>query len=565
MHITILFAKHHRASWALLTASILWLHGWQASIAGESVVKESEASSDVITGLLFNEDDTEFFSDRNPETVSEADIDAMVDFYADAGVKVFMCAVVGERTSYDSAVWETYWDDYDPNGPDDQPRIRNILPEELDEYRQVLDVFAELDRQGVDYPARVIQRCRQRGIRPWLSVRMNDCHGLDTNQTPWPSKFMRDHADLARVPYQQFGRADLAMNHGLVEIRNRYKIVIEEMLERYNMDGLELDFCRQPLLFATGRELEGGKQLTDWMSQIHELVVQAEKRHGHSIHLGVRVPSRPETCRNLGLDVMKWVREDWIDLVVANGCALATSTDFNTPVAVWRELLRPYGVALAGGIEPSATSCFLGRGKGLKIKKLDPPLVTGAATAFLHGGADAVYLFNFFRRSMPGRHPDWHDETIREMFTDLNSLETLDSRHRRHIVTYREITAPGELVARRPIDQPGEISFVDAALPAKGHYGIFRLQTGPKPLGRKVQVVLELLNSRDSNITIRTNGEPCQLADREADGDLLRFDVPEKALADEAHVIEVYSDAKRGPPFTITWVEMDIAAKEPKD
>ena len=101
-----------------------------------------------ITGLIFNEDDTEFFSNHIPSAVTGEDIDRMVNFYADAGVKVFMCAVVGERTTYDSDVWESYWDDYDPNGPDDQPRLRGILPEELDEYRQTFDTSRRHLRAG---------------------------------------------------------------------------------------------------------------------------------------------------------------------------------------------------------------------------------------------------------------------------------------------------------------------------------------------------------------------------------------------------------------------------------
>ena len=157
---------------------------------------------------------------------------------------------------------------------------------------------------------------------------------------------------------------------------------------------------------------------------------------------------------------------------------------------------------------------------------------------------------------MPARHPSWTDKSIRDTFADLNSLEVLATRHRRHVVTYREITAPGELVARQTIIEPGEISFVDAALPARGNYGIFRLQTGPKPTGRKVQVVLGLKEGRDSVVSVRVNGVLCSPAAREEGGGRLHFDVPEEARSDEAHVIEVYAD---GPQFTITWVEMDVA------
>ncbi len=40
---------------------------------------------------------------------------------AGAGVTVFLCNTNARRTNYRSRVWESYWDGYDPAGPDDQP------------------------------------------------------------------------------------------------------------------------------------------------------------------------------------------------------------------------------------------------------------------------------------------------------------------------------------------------------------------------------------------------------------------------------------------------------------
>ena len=41
--------------------------------------------------------------------------------------------------------------------------------------------------EGVDYPARVIQRCRHHGISPWISLRMNDVHENDNLDHPFHS------------------------------------------------------------------------------------------------------------------------------------------------------------------------------------------------------------------------------------------------------------------------------------------------------------------------------------------------------------------------------------------
>ena len=517
------------------------------------------AQQRVVSGLMFNVDDAYFFTAQDPKTVSGKDIDKMVDFYADMGVREFVCNVSGQLTNYDSKVWQSFWEGYDPEGPDDQPYLSGLLPEDLPSYRKRLDTFLAIHRQGVEYPARIVRRCRERDMSVWLSVRMNDSHGLEKSAHPGVSHFIRENVHLRRVSYQRFNRADGALDFVHEEVRDKYLALVQEVTQRYDMDGLELDFCRHPAFFGIGRELDGSRLMTEFVGKVYTLVEAAARRRGHPIHFGIRIPSQPETARNIGLDVMDWVERGWIDLVVVNGSGVATSTDFNMPIRLWRDLLEPYGVALAGCSEASVAACHRAGLQGAQVKPIDPAMLTGAATAFLHGGSDAVYLFNMFLRFS---RPEWTDDVVRETLTAMNSLEALDELHRRHVLTYREITAPGELIMRPPIMSPGELSFVDAALPARGKYGIFRLQTGPKPVDRKVQVVLETRGCRSSEISIRVNGVPCDLATKEADGDRLLFDVPEHARTDEAHVIEVYANLVVGPPFTIVWVEIDIAAKE---
>ena len=67
---------------------------------------------------------------------------------------------------------------------------------------------------------------------------------------------MRENAHLSRVRYQKHIRADRALDFAHAEVRERYRILLEEMLSRYDMDGIELDFCRHPLFFGIGRELD---------------------------------------------------------------------------------------------------------------------------------------------------------------------------------------------------------------------------------------------------------------------------------------------------------------------
>ncbi len=83
-----------------------------------------------------------------------------MDGIAGAGVTVFLCDVNARRTNYRSRVWDAYWDGYDPAGPDDQPFLAPIPRADVAAYRKGIGNMLAVYQQGVDYPARVIQRCR---------------------------------------------------------------------------------------------------------------------------------------------------------------------------------------------------------------------------------------------------------------------------------------------------------------------------------------------------------------------------------------------------------------------
>ena len=91
-------------------------------------------------------------------------IEHHLDVIAGAGVTVLFCNTNARRTNYRSDVWEAFWDGYDPQGPDDQPFLAPIPESDRRQFRKLIHNMLEVHRQGVDYPARIIQRCRHHGI-----------------------------------------------------------------------------------------------------------------------------------------------------------------------------------------------------------------------------------------------------------------------------------------------------------------------------------------------------------------------------------------------------------------
>ncbi len=402
--------------------------------------------------LYYNQDCTDFFWTRDvpPGQAGEA-IDRYVDEIANAGVTVFLCNSNARRTNYRSRVWDAFWDGYAPDGPDDQPFLSSIPKGEIPAYRKGIGNMLKVHQQGVDYPGRVIQRCRFRNISPWISLRMNDCHYNDIPNHPFHGGFWRDNPQLQRK--NSPGYFATCLDYALPEVREFYLALVQETLDRYDLDGLELDFMREPYLFSAKEEAPGTVILTEWLRQVRQRVQAAAAKRGHPIRLGVRVPSRPETAKAMGLDAVSWANEGLVDLLVVT--PRWATLEYDLPIAQWRQLLGKANVTLVGGLEilyrpvPSGSP-----------SQVSPELALGAATLVLSEGADAVYLFNYFP-------PTFSPSVYQSMLRSMTSLDFLSKLPRRVGITYRDITGPGESYK--------------APLPAIGQKIVLSMKLGPAP------------------------------------------------------------------------------------
>ncbi len=425
-----------------------------------------------MTGLIENEDCTDIFYNATfAEGDAAEEIDRYVDVIAGAGVTTLLCNTNARRTNYRSDVWESFWDGYDPDGPDDQPFFASLPEGQRKGYRKLIHNMYEAHRQGVDYPARVVDRCRHHGVSPWISLRMNDVHCNDNLNHPFHSELWQKPEFFRKGHPGYFARG---LDYAHPEVREKYMALVKETLDRYDIDGLELDFMREPYLFSKGEEKAGGKILTAWIREVRGLVDQAATRRKHPIRLGVRVPCKPSIAVGLGLDAPTWTRQRLVDLVTV--APRWRTMTFDLPIREWRELLGD-DVTLAGGLEvryhphPHAS-----------VVLMDPENAVGAAVAVLADGADVVYLFNYFQNAR------WPLAQYQTLLSKFASLEELSKLPRRHAVTVPEISVPG---------QP-----THPALPAAGEAHSFNLPLGPKPPANwETEVVLELASQGRGSAT----------------------------------------------------------------
>lgn len=517
------FSEKRNPNRALVLALGLWF------IAGASL------GAPPAKQLYYNQDSTEFFWGAEiPAGKAGESIDRYVDDVADAGVTVFLCNTNARRTNYRSRAWEAFWDGYDPLGADDQPFLAPVPPAQTPAYRRGIGNMLKVHEEGVDYPARMIARCRQRNMSPWISLRMNDCHENDVPNHPFHGSFWVKNPQLRRQNCT--GYFATCLDFSQREVRDYYMALIAETLERYDVDGLELDFMREPYVFSADKEQEGAPLLTAWLREVRQRTNEAAVKRGHPIRLGVRAPSRPETALGMGLDAVAWAQEGLIDLLVVT--PRWATLEFDMAIPEWRQQLGKTKVTLVGGLEALYRPM-----PGGPAEYVSPELAHGAASLVLADGADAVYLFNYFPGVMP--KPVYQD-TLRAM----TSLASLQEVPRTIGVTYRDIIAPGESY--------------QAPLPAQGKEASFTMKLGsepPKNWRREVVIgVAAEAGEPPSRPLVSMDGDPCDFVEPDEVKNglcLMTFQLPVRPWAESpTHEIKIASGDEE--PFVIQRVEVNM-------
>jgi endo-1,4-beta-xylanase len=387
----------------------------------------TSAQAERTQGIFYNEDDTHRFLLSPTGELTQAHLDQLVDELAETHVKVLVICCCAKRTNFDSKAWEPYWDGFDPSADTNHPFFGDVPLQDRGIFQQWVANMYALFKAGVDSNGCMIERSRKHGISPWISIRMNDVHDAHLGRSPLHSRFWMEHHELWRYPDRFNAWNDRCFDYGKQEVRDHAMALIREVLTRYDMDGLELDWNRFPLHFKEGEEVEQGKVLTGWMAEVRQEIKQAEKRWKHPIQLVVRVPARPEVSLGTGLDAVTWARQGLIDHLIV--CPFWATTDFDIPVEEWHSLLKGTGVEITAGLEALVRSHPAARA----FTNTDDTL-RGAAASMLARGSEGIYLFNPF--DVP--------KASKGLLVELDSLPSLLSQYRTHVLTYTDISIPGQ-------------------------------------------------------------------------------------------------------------------------
>lgn len=467
-----------------------------------------------------------------------------VDQYGGTGVSHIFWNVNYQRVGYRSAVWPSYWDVPDPE-------------KDVTEWPRS---YYELHKLGIDDAfAVVIPRCRELGLSPWVSLRMNDHHYTGDRTRVSPLFF--DHPELRM--HGGKGR----FNYARPEVREHYLKLAAEVLQRYDADGLELDWIRTAGVFEDNEIERGRGILTDFVRSVRGLTRAAAERLGHPVRLAVRVPATPEFSQGLGYDAVAWAREGIVDMIIP---ADYWSGFADMPVEDWREQIGPAGRQCR--IVPFTATTYACTKKGFMMSR-NLAAMRGFAASVLDRGGDGVYLFNNFQpvaENVRLRTPAGEsviDCRMSDLLRAAGDLAGATTHPRVHALGIHESVPPGS--ACRP------------ALPAEMAVGkpvTLRLHTGPKPTAGRCIVRVGLDKSDDqaaARLAVRLNGAPCRAIEDlpvpakpeprlelprmnvcEVAPRTMQFEAPLEAVARGYNTVELA--VERGGPQSAIWLEIGI-------
>ena len=285
------------------------------------------------------------------------------------------------------------------------------------EGRLANNITPGLIAQGTDPLEVMVDFCRKNDLEIFWGMRMNDTH--DTKNPLLRPRWKTEHPEYLMGtedrPPKRGGWT--RVNYGRPEVREMAFSVIEDVCQRYDVDGIELDFFRHPLFFkaqALGGEAteEDLDLMTGLFRRVRTAADEVATRRGKPLLIAMRLPDTIDYCRAIGIDLEVWLEEGLLDIMIPSGYF---------QLAPWRdtvELCHTHGVA----VYPCLSNCTM---SDLSARKRRMNIETYRARAMnvWASGADGIQIFNCFDPT----HPLWRE---------LGSPQTLQGLTKHYYGTY---------------------------------------------------------------------------------------------------------------------------------
>lgn len=381
--------------------------------------------------LLVNIDETTQVSELNLHLqdkthVTEEDLIFYIEPYFNTQVTDIMFNISGQSSASPTNVF-TYRGDKFTQTEENGVAV---------DYSNITYWWKSLQEQNVNPFPIWFEQCKEHGINPWISLRMNDCHEPDAITSFLRGDFFYEARGNGWMIGEEYGYNHTCLNYAVEEVRKRMLDYIEEQLSMYDVYGLELDWLREIYCFDYLHEENATivAIMNDFMRNVKSIVKKAEALHGHSIKLTARLSRDIDQNKTFGFDVRTWYNERLIDSITIS--PRFSSCDSGMDIRVWKATFPEIDVY--AGIESRVSPT----GEPKENAVADVDTVRGYAAQYMTDGADGIYLFNLMVYGCMG-----HTEPI---YNTCGNFGTAINNSRRHVMTYQDL-APANAERYSPL------------------------------------------------------------------------------------------------------------------
>ncbi len=488
-------------------------------------------------GIMINEDCNHFLASRLNiiESVDEEYLKGFIDQYADTLVTDFIMNTSATLSFVPSKTRQFSGDKYLA-----KTEMGKAVDYTATWQRACYHLWYE---KKLDMYQIWIDRCREKGINPWITFRMNDAE-LFNMPNLILSDYYYEHAfDYARVRHREpRDPVEMCRDYEIEDFRNYQLHHIEELVNRYDVYGVELDFQREIFCFAIGKEWDNSGLMLDFVSKVRQIVNKAGERYSHNIKLSIRCHANPEDSLELGFDIGEMAKRGLIDMIVPSPNWL--TCDNSMPLKLWRQLVEPYGVKVVPCLERHLNSCkdyyeVINKEVNIKgLRKHSWETLCASAVNVLSQTDGDIYLFNHMdlpetMEARPGL-PSYTYEEYQRVLNNLSSLEKLVNLPRRHIVTYNDTTLPWK--------NPNGI--LPVSFDSKSEIRYIKIDTGIIPYGAKCTLRLGI--NKDADLKVYVNSRECEYMGKcECEEPILTesvlyvYEIPFEAMQKQTQVAEI--------------------------
>ena len=262
------------------------------------------------------------------------------------------------------------------------------------------NIAGDLAQQGKDVLQLMTEFCHQNRMECFWSMRMNDTHDAASrpgNYSPLFPQLKKDHPEwlVGKIDNRTKYGAWSSVNYAQKEIRDLAVAYVQEVCRNYDIDGIELDFCRHLTYFpsaANGGEAtaEECAMMTDLLRRMRAVTDQEALRRGRPILLTVRVPDCVEYGRKIGLDFESWMKENLADIYIGSDYFQLNSID------VWASLGKKYHAVVYAGLSESRV-----KNQDKRFNRNSSETYAARAMNAWRAGVQGVHIFNVYTATAP--------------------------------------------------------------------------------------------------------------------------------------------------------------------